>query len=79
MRTPAISVDVSIDEFDDDEILEYLQEKGYSFAKEDEKPKINFKEFEFQKEAINDILTEAINKHGYNKVLEVLTKTSFKI
>lgn len=46
--------------------------------KKGEKPKAQTKEFEFQKEAINEILADAINRHGYNKVLKVLENTSFK-
>lgn len=78
MSAISISVDVGIDEFDDVDIKKHLESRGYTVVKNGEKPKAQTKEFEFQKEAINEILTDAINKHGYNKVLKVLENTSFK-
>lgn len=79
MSVISVSVDVDIDEFSDKDIKKHLESRGYTVAPKGEKPKVETKEFEFQKEAINKILTEAINKHGYNQVLKVLENTSFKI
>lgn len=78
MSAISISVDVDIDEFDDADIKKHLETRGYTVTKTGEKPKGNTKEFEFQREAINEILTDAISKYGYNKVLKVLENTSFK-
>lgn len=77
MRAISISVDVGIDEFDDVDIKKHLESRGYTVVKKGEKTK-GCEGFEFQKEAINEMLTDAINKHGYNKVLKVLENTSFK-
>ena len=79
MSTISISIDVDIDEFDDGDIKKHLESRGYTVTAKGKKPTFATKEFEFQKEAINEILTDAINKHGYNKVLKVLENTSFKI
>ncbi len=79
MSAISISVDVDIDEFDDADIKKHLESRGYTVTPKGKKPPFETKEFAFQKEAINQILTDAINKHGYNKVLSVLENTSFKI
>lgn len=79
MSAISISIDVDIDEFDDGDIKKHLESRGYTVTAKGKKPAYQTKEFDFQKEAINEILADAINKHGYNTVLRVLENTSFKI
>lgn len=84
-------IEIGLDEFDDDDIQEYLEDRGYFVVKEGRKdvPKIleylsdyglylsqryNDESFYFQKEVIQEIIEHAVNRHGYNRVIEQLQR-----
>lgn len=84
-------IEIGLDEFDDDDIQEYLEDKGYFVVKEGRRdvPKIleylsdyglylskNYdnESFSFQKDVIQEIIEHAVNRYGYNRVIEQLQK-----
>lgn len=84
-------IEIGLDEFDDDDIQEYLEDKGYFVVVEgrDDIPKIlkylseygfflskshDYESFSFQKDVIQEIIDNAVNKYGYNKVIERLER-----
>lgn len=77
MRTPIVSIYVELDEFDTDEIIDYLKDLGYTVSEKDKPLKPEAQppvggEFSFQKQVIAEVLENAINKHGYNYVMTSL-------
>ena len=84
-------IEIGLEDFDADDIKEYLEDMGYFVVVEgrDDIPKIleylseygfflskNYdnESFSFQKDVIQEIIDNAVNKYGYNKVIERLQK-----
>lgn len=84
-------IEIGLEDFDQDDIKEYLEDMGYFVVVEgrDDIPKIleylseygfflskNYdnESFSFQKDVIQEIIDNAVNKYGYNKVIERLQK-----
>lgn len=83
-------IEIGLEDFDTDDIKEYLEGMGYFVVVEgrEDIPKVleylseygmifsknNDESFYFQKKAIQEIIDDAIQLHGYNKVMERLQK-----
>lgn len=84
-------IEIGLEDFDTDDIKEYLEDRGYFVVKEGRRdvPKIleylsdyglifsrksNDESFYFQKEVIQEIIDDAIQLYGYNKVIEQLQR-----
>ena len=84
-------IEIGLEDFDPDDIKEYLEDMGYFVVVEgrDDIPKIleylseygfflskNYdnESFSFQRDLINEIIDNAVNKYGYNKIIERLER-----
>ena len=75
MRAPSITVDVSLDEFEDDDIAKYLKGRGYKVFENTpppEFPSLKTKEFSYQNEKIMEQLEALLSRHNPWKVLAYL-------
>lgn len=83
-------IEIGLEDFDEDDIKEYLEDMGYFVVVEgrDDIPKVleylsdygmylskNYDEsFCFQKDLIQEIIENAVYKYGYNRVIEQLQR-----